>query len=172
MWFFFSQIQLLSHRYLKSYLWPYAFYIHAITGTVMYLLTLFMAVFALNKLGFLMIKNVHYWFVFPVFNLTLFIVGFGYYAKRLGTKSEWNTRTYLRWRFVHQYLGFKFIMVAQGALTSGIYYYRINPKHYTDTPLEWIQLGVFFGMIGMQEIIYQIMKRKEIAFRPTNVSAL
>ena len=85
-WFVMSQVQLCTHRYLKGRLWKHAFCIHATCGTMIYLCTFAMAMYALKECGFEFVKNVHYWFVFPVWNLTLFIVIFGCVAKRKGQK--------------------------------------------------------------------------------------
>ena len=81
-WFLGAQIQLLTHRYLHHKLWAYGFCIHAMTGTLMCLVTIGMAVYAMSMLNYKMMpKYIHFFFVFPVFFAVGLITLLGLIAK-------------------------------------------------------------------------------------------
>lgn len=102
-------IQIASMRYLRGYLWKQSFWIHAITGTIMYLLQLGSAFFMLSKLEWRIMVNAHFWFVFPTFTLSICLVIVGIALKAIRYKLEWNTATWLTFKQFHRFFGYLFI---------------------------------------------------------------
>ena len=59
------------------------------------------------------------------------------------------------------------IILGQGGIVSGIYAYR--SMYGSELMLEWIELGVFIGIILFFEIAYQIYLTREISLEPSKI---
>jgi len=59
------------------------------------------------------------------------------------------------------------IILGQGGIISGIYIYRI--RYNSELMLEWIELGVFIGIILFFEFFYQIYLTKEVNLEPSKI---
>jgi len=104
-------------------------WIHRIIGTVIMFFTLFNGFAAWKFLAYAYIVNWHFYFVFPIlFGVPLVAIG-GIISRSFLRRSIWNTARALSIKRGHQIFGFLLILLGQAAVTSGIYYYRINPSH-------------------------------------------
>ena len=59
------------------------------------------------------------------------------------------------------------IILGQGGIVTGIYTYR--NFYGSELMLEWIELGVFIGIILFFEIAYKIYLTREISLEPTKI---
>lgn len=56
------------------------------------------------------------------------------------------------------------LAAAFGALATGMHYYRISPKHYSDFPIEWVQVALFSLVLLGSEAYYQYTIKDEKPF--------
>ena len=59
------------------------------------------------------------------------------------------------------------IILGQGGIVTGIYTYR--NFYESELMLEWIELGVFIGIILFFEIVYQIYLMREVSLGPNKI---
>jgi hypothetical protein len=69
-------------------------------------------------------------------------------------RAVWNTGCALKLKMAHKILAYLILLSGFGAVAFGIYFYRINPKHASDVPLEWIQMGIFGSVLLICELVY------------------
>ena len=93
---------------------------------------------------------------------------FGCTTKYNSLSGKWNTKRSLRNKRIHKCLGYSFIILGQGAIFTGIYHYRHVDAHRYDTPYEWIQLGIFLGILIILEAIYQRSLAREVPLNGCN----
>lgn len=58
---------------------------------------------------------------------------------------------------IHKGLAYLIMIAGFGAIYTGVYDYRSNPKHPFDLPLEWIHLGCTLFIFGGLEVLYQFL---------------
>ena len=65
----------------------------------------------------------------------------------------------------HKTFAYLVLLLSQGALATGMHFYRINPKHASDVPLEWIHLGIMAIVVAVLEYRHQVGLNGEVPFR-------
>ena len=135
----------------------------------MFFVTTVMALYAWHHLGWQLLTEFnHFYFAFPTFLFLSIIVMFGCTTKYNSLSGKWNTKRSLRNKRIHKCLGYSFIILGQGAIFTGIYHYRHVDAHRYDTPYEWIQLGIFLGILIILEAIYQRSLAREVPLNGCN----
>ena len=89
----------------------------------------------------------------------------GVYADYETKNGEWKTAEALEAKKFHTYPAYFSLLFGYGALATGMYYYRISPKHYSDFPLENILTGLFFTLLTVAEVRYQLQIKDEKPFQ-------
>ena len=85
---------------------------------------------------------------------------------------EWKTRMALRLKKTHKICAYLTILSGVLAVFFGIYFYRINPKHPSDVPLEWIHIGFYFLIFLVIEVRYRLSLQKNLKLgsqSPSNI---
>ena len=103
----------------------------------MLIITFIFAIWAFKMVGWKVINNGHSYTAFPVLGLVLFVVLFGVASRSLLNRSVWNTAFALKVKCGHKIIAWLVLLSGFCAIPYGIYFYRINPKHASDVPLEW-----------------------------------
>lgn len=164
-WSILGLVQIASNRYVKGRAWRYHMWLHRIGGCLALALTLFAAFWAWSFLKWEVFYNWHTIFVFPVGGFITILVLGGLAADRVKSTTAWNTRTALQAKLVHGWLGWFCLLAGQGAIFSGIHYYRGNPAHASSFPLEYLQVAIAVAVFLFMEIAYRMDRAKEIPFR-------
>lgn len=154
-WGVFSLVQISSNRYMKGSHWDTRMWIHRISGGIIVVITLIYALYAFGYLGWKVLDNGHSYFVFPVLALVLIVAILGVITRSMLRRSVWSTKSALVMKRVHWFFAYLIIILGIGAVMTGIYYYRINPKHESEIPLEWIHLTLFVLAITLLEVLYR-----------------
>jgi cytochrome b involved in lipid metabolism len=136
-------------------------WIHRITGTLILAVTLGFAIRAWQKIGTIL-DNLHSYFVFPVLFLVFFVAMGGVASRSILRRSKWNTALALRFKHGHRLAGYFLILMALGGIMAGIYFYRVNPKHPSDFPLEWVHGVTFVFVVVIVEFLYRHYNKHEI----------
>jgi hypothetical protein len=154
-WGVFSLVQVSSNRYMKGSHWDSRMWIHRLSGGIIVVITLFYALYAFGYVGWAVIDNGHSYFVFPILALVLIVAVLGVMTRSCLRRKKWNTKTALVMKRVHWVFAYLIIALGIGAIMTGIYYYRTNPKHESDIPLEWIHLLLFVLAVVILEVSYR-----------------
>jgi hypothetical protein len=77
------------------------------------------------------------------------------YTRYLLQNSQWRTKKALSVKKAHKCFAYFVILMATGGIITGIYRYRVNPKHASNVVLEWIYLSYFIVAVFVIEIIYR-----------------
>ena len=67
-------------------------------------------------------------------------------------RKKWATRKALCMKRVHRIFAYTVIVLATGAIFTGILSYRTNPKHPIDFPLEYVALAIFIIILFILEL--------------------
>lgn len=112
-------------------------WVHRISGSLMLAITSYFGVQAFNTVGKI-INNEHSYVVFPMIASAVLVLAMGFYTNYdlQNEKSEWNTADALANKKWHTYPAYGTLAAGFLAMNTGMYYYRISPKHYSDFPLE------------------------------------
>jgi hypothetical protein len=79
----------------------------------------------------------------------------GVVTRAMLVRKKWSTKTALIMKRVHWFFAYLIIILGIGAIMSGIYFYRIYPKHESEIPLEWIHLTLFVLTLVILEVFYR-----------------
>ena len=155
-WGVLAIVQISSNRYMKGSHWDTRMWIHRISAGIIIVITLVFALYAWGFLGWAVIPNGHSVFVFPVLFLVLIVAILGVATRSMLRRQVWNTKSALVMKRVHWVFAYLIIVLGIGAIITGIYSYRTNPKHESDIPLEWIHLVVFILVVLALEVFYRM----------------
>lgn len=150
-WVGLGMTQIGSTRYLKTSYPEFNMWVHRIAGSLSLVITGFFGIKAATTVG-KFINNEHSYFVFPMLLTVLLAVGMGFYADYGMKENKWNTAEALANKRWHTYPAYATFAAGFGALTTGMHYYRISPKHYSDFPIEILQGLLFGGVIVAAEL--------------------
>lgn len=90
-------------------------------------------------------------FVFPTLFAVFFVAVGGIASRRMLHGSVWDTKAALSVKRAHKIFAYLVLLISQGALASGMQKYRINPKHASDVPLEWLHLAIMAVVVALLE---------------------
>jgi hypothetical protein len=85
----------------------------------------------------------------------LIVAALGVLTRSLLLSNKWSTQTALIMKRVHWFFAYLIIILGIGAIVSGIHFYRINPAHPSDIPLEWIHLTLWVLIMVTLEVLYR-----------------
>jgi hypothetical protein len=155
-WFILGMSQIASTRYLKGS-WPDVnMWAHRIGGGAMVAITSYYGVKAATTIG-KVINNEHSYFVFPLMLGVLVVAAGGIYTNysvNLNADNKWNTRQALDRKKWHTYPAYGTLATSFFAVAYGMHYYRISPKHYSEVPIEWYQVGLTIFTVLAAEAWY------------------
>ena len=173
-WFVLGSSQVASVRYLKGS-WPNInMWVHRIGGSAMVVLTSYFGYKAISTVG-KVINNEHSYFVFPIMLSVLLVAAFGsssLYDVRLSTNNQWNTKIKLDEKKMHTYPAYGTLAASLFAMSYGMHYYRISPKHYSDVPIEWYQVALTIFTVLAAEAYYQYSIKDERPFLIENTNKI
>ena len=173
-WFVLGSSQVASVRYLKGS-WPNInMWVHRIGGSAMVVLTSYFGYKAIATVG-KVINNEHSYFVFPIMLSVLLVAAFGAtsnYDVNLSTNNQWNTKMKLDEKKMHTYPAYGTLAASLFAMSYGMHYYRISPKHYSDVPIEWYQVALTIFTVLAAEAYYQYSIKDERPFQIENTSKI
>lgn len=149
---------------MKGSHWDTRMWIHRLSGAIIVIITLIYAIYAWAFVGWNVFDNSHSYFVFPILFLVLIVAILGVVTRSLLRRTVWNTKTSLVVKRVHWVFAYLIIILGIGAIMTGIYYYRINPKHQSDIALEWIHLTIFVLALIILEVSYRFTLTKDTKF--------
>lgn len=147
-------------------------WIHRISGLTIAVITLIFAIWAWSKIGpngWKILNNEHSYFVFPVLFLILVIMAGGIATRSQLRRSVWNTKRALNVKWAHKIAAYLVILSAYCAIYYGILFYRQNPKHPSDFPLEWVQVVTVALVVVVLELVYRLYCLREKEFDDSNV---
>ena len=160
-WGSFALVQIVTNRYMKGRFWGTTMWIHRFFGLACLSFT---GVFATkawyeafgwgigNPLAIM--NNSHSYFVFPVLWFVLFVVSGGIFTRSVMRRSMWNTKRALRIKMIHRICAYFVLLCGLLGIATGIYHYRVNKKHYSDFPLEWVHSIIFVLILGTMEVVW------------------
>jgi hypothetical protein len=154
-WGVFSLVQISSNRYMKGSHWDSRMWIHRLSAGIIIVITLVYALYAFGFLGWKVLDNAHSYFVFPILALVLIVAILGVATRSMLRRKKWSTKSALVVKRVHWFFAYLIIVLGIGAIITGIYFYRTNPKHESDIPLEWIHLTLFVMALVILEVLYR-----------------
>lgn len=110
----------IANRHVYGFMWRYYFWIHAISGSLTFILNFGTSYYALYCFGHRFIyQYAHFYFVMPLMFLLVFIVGHGIIVKKKQFDDRWNTKVVLENRKWHRYTGYFFIHLGHWGVFSG-----------------------------------------------------
>ena len=154
-WSIFGLIQVSSNRYFKGACWKRTMMMHRISGMVILVLTLYYAAKAWSTLGWKVIPNLHSVFVFPVLGLIVLIAFGGIFTRSRLRRSVWQTKGALMIKNIHKGFAYFVLIWSYFAIATGIHFYRMNPAHPSDFPLEYLHMTVMALIVFSLEFRYQ-----------------
>jgi len=83
--------------------------------------------------------------------IVFFVAVGGIASRRMLHGSVWDTKAALSVKRAHKIFAYLVLLISQGALASGMQKYRINPKHASDVPLEWLHLAIMAVVVALLE---------------------
>lgn len=110
-WGILGFLMIVSNRYLKSF-WRIHLWIHIICGSLIFIITGAMGLFALNKMGWIIESNLHSLLGVTLFILVGFIVLGGVATKLSLVNTKWKTRGALAIKVLHRNFGIIMIFVS------------------------------------------------------------
>ena len=173
-WTIFAIVQVSSNRYLKGTMPGATMWIHRISGLTIAIITLTFAIWAWSKIGkngWVILDNEHSYFVFPVLFLIVFIIAGGITTRSMMRRTVWGTRKALIVKMGHKIIAYLVILSAFCAVYYGILFYRQNPKHASDFPLEVVQVVCLSVVIVTLELFYRVCCLKEKEFDDAEVKS-
>ena len=139
-------------------------WIHRISGAIILALTLYYGLKAWKTLGWKVLPNAHSVFVFPTLASILFVAMGGIASRSMLRRQVWNTKAALLVKRAHKIFAYLLLLVSQGALATGMHFYRINPKHASTVPLEWIHLVAMAAVVAVLEYRHQLSLSEQEPF--------
>ena len=113
-WGLFALIQIISQRHLKGTLWRQSFWVHAITGSLLYLIQFSFALYGSNlHYGYRSKQtSTHSTVVTPTYTASALAVVLGIlvHIQAFLDKLEWNTKALIMIRLIHKFVGYLFII--------------------------------------------------------------
>jgi len=92
-WSFLGSIMIISNRYLSGVLWRYYFWIHAICGTLLYIINFGTCYYVWHTTSYnVATKYSHPYIVLPLFILTILVVYQGILVKHKQANAKWDTK--------------------------------------------------------------------------------
>lgn len=126
-------------------------WIHRVSGAAILAITLYYGLKAWQTLGWKVLPNAHSVFVFPTLFAVFFVAMGGIASRSMLRRQVWNTKAALLVKRAHKIFAYLLLLLSQGALATGMHFYRINPKHASTIPLEWIHLVTMAGVVALFE---------------------
>eukprot|EP00347_Sterkiella_histriomuscorum_P018114 403346733 len=164
-WTVLGFIQIVSNRYLKVF-WKVHLWVHRLAGTAILVITIVMSIIGIKRMDWKLKDEPHFILGLIVFfGITFLSVG-GIITKSTMNRLKWKTHTILTLKFIHKSYGYCLLLIGQYAVLSGIRQY--NERYYEDSNLWIPNIVCFFALWLVAEIIFQIIRLQESAFKETN----
>lgn len=120
-WCFLASFMVIVNRHIYGFMWRYYFWIHAVCGTLVFILNFGTSYYAWHCFYYRWIYNyAHMYFVMPLMFLLIIVVIHGIVVKKKQADDRWNTKTVLENRKWHRVTGYVFIHIGHwGVFTGG-----------------------------------------------------
>lgn len=157
-------VQLASARYMKGTYWKYYKLTHILNGFYMVLMAIVSGYDALDHANWEITWNYHGYLGVPAF-IGIGALSMGGTASNLllgNLKRQTKSALALKW--IHGTCSTLLLIQGTFAIATGIYYYRIHPKHQYDFPYEVLHLATQIGIVAYLEIRYRNSLKEEEPF--------